>query len=467
MKPATASVFYVKDKTGNLLPVLVADDEAGNPRVVPEAVAFARTLRTKKPSSGHNLRSWITSLALFHDHIRLVQRTSVVENDGTPSLTLAESVWWFLQDRLKGVKTEDGAIDWPASKFPTVKRDHLAVLSFFRYCESRYRHLSLSPEFPFLSQDFKSACSALERISERRVQSLVLGHLEARKPKPAASPVSVPFTYVPSAPKQSHLSQSDVEKLILGTKSDVQKMAFILGAFGGIRGSEILHLWICDVIPGAHRPKYFPNTPACVEPLVILANPVHSTHVDELGTRNTSRLQWLQARGTLPRTMLPLDDGLRAGWKGMAIHNANLLISQVLWTDRAWASVFWDLFKRHRENTLAHIPSSVRTPYLFVNEDQRRLEFGRPMTLSNLRKSFDRAVVRAGLDSSLVTGIHCLRHFYTETLKRLSMSREDIQMFMHHRSPKSQDSYGNAVTIAEEKLRNAMQQRQQKKIEGR
>lgn len=467
MKPSTASVFYVKDNTGNLLPVLVADDEAGNPRIVPEAVAFARSLRTRKPSSGHNLRAWITSLALFHDHIRLVQRKSVVENDGTPSLTLAESVWWFLQDRLKGVRTEDGALEWPASKFPTVKRDHLAVLAFFRYCESRFRHLPLRPEFPFLAGDFKSACSALERISEKRIQNLVLGHLEARKPKAAASPVSVPFGYVPSERKQSHLSQSDVEKLILGTKSDVQKMAFILGAFGGIRGSEMLHLWICDVVPGAHRPKYFPNTPGCVEPLVILADPVHSTHVDELGTRKTSRLQWLEARGTLPRSLLPLDDGLRAGWKGMALHNASLRISQVLWSDRGWANVFWDLFIRHRQNTLANIPSSVRTPYLIVNEDQRRLEFGRPMTLSNLRKSFDRAVVRAGLDSSLVTGIHCLRHFYNETLQRLSMSRENVQMFMHHRSPTSQNSYGNDVTIAEEKLRTATKQRQQKTIEGK
>jgi len=239
-------------------------------------------------------------------------------------------------------------------------------------------------------------------------------------------------------------------------------MAFILAAFGGARASEILQLWVCDVHDGSRRPLYFPFEGPSDLPLVMLADPAHSRHVDAVGTRTETRLQRLAANGQTPRPMLPPTDPGHLGWKGIAYENHDLLISQIHWTDRSWARIFLDLFRRHRDRTLASIPAGDRTPFALVNDDPRRREFGRPMKMSNLRKAFLRACQRTGIDTDKVGGMHSLRHFYNETLKRLGLAEHEIQVCMHHRSLASQQAYGNNPAIAGQRLADALARIEQK-----
>lgn len=294
MEPVSASVFYVKDSKGVTVPVLVADDETGNPRIVPEALDFARHLAVLKRHTPKVVRSWLVTLGLFHDHVRHVQRNTVID-DADARLSLAESVSWFLNDRQSGVESPDGVLRWQPVKAETVERDRVALRAFSRFCVAHMEHLPLVPEpsGSFLPTDADTHKSVLTSLRQPGMQNRVLGHLEARKPKSDGHSIGIAFSGRRAAMRQSHLTKADVEKLILSTKSDTQKMAFILAAFGGARASEILQLWICDIEDGRRRPLYFPFDGPSDSPLVLLADPVHSRHVDSTGTRTESRMQRL------------------------------------------------------------------------------------------------------------------------------------------------------------------------------
>lgn len=461
MGPVTASVFYVKDRRGGTIPVLVADDEDGNPHVVPEALDFARFLASHNRHKTKSIRTWLTVLAFFHDHLRLIQSVAGAsrEAEGIAAPTgRADQVSWFLNDRLTGTESGDGTLKWEPLKSETVERDRFALKSFADFCVDKYGQdqEEREPKARFrLSDGFRDRGVA-DRLKDPRVSCRLLGHLEARKPRPARHGIGLPSTGRRSAMRQSHLTKADVDRLILSTKSDTQKMAFILAAFGGLRKSEIVQLWLCDVHDGNRRPSFFPNDGKSDLPLVIVADPVHSRLVDSVGTKTENRLQRLAKNGAQPRPLLPPNAPLHAGWKGIAYENQDLLASQIHWTDRAWAHVFLELFRRHRDTTLSSIPKADLTPYVFVNESVGNSGFGQPMTLSNLSKSFVRGCVRAGIDTGKVGGMHALRHFYVETLKRLGMAEHEIQSCMHHRSLASQGAYGNNAAIAAKRLSDAL-----------
>lgn len=463
MEPVSASVFYVKDTRGATIPVLVADDDSGNPRIIPEVLNFARALCAQRRQTPKVIRSWIVALALFHDHIRHVQRNTEIDG-GDARLSLAESVSWFLEDRLTGVVSPDEVLCWEPVKAETVERDRVAIRAFSRFCVDNHDHLPIVPEpsATFLPTDADTHKSVLTRLQQPGMQNRILGHLEARKQNPAGHTIGLPSVGRRGAMRQSHLTKAEVERLIRSTKSDVQKMAFILAAFGGARTSEIIQLWVCDIHDGSRRPMFFPSEAPSDLPLVMLADPVHSRHVDAVGTQTETRLQRLAANGLTPRPMLSPTDPSHVGWKGIAYENQDLLISQIHWTDRAWAQIFLDLFRRHRDRTLTQIPSADRTPFALVNDDPRRHEFGRPMKMSNLRKAFLRACEKGGINTGKVGGMHSLRHFYNETLKRLGLAEHEIQVCMHHRSLNSQEAYGNNPAIAGQRLEAALDRIEQK-----
>lgn len=460
MGPVTASVFYVKNGRGVTLPVLVADDEDGNPQLVPEASEFASHLAAQNRHTTKSIRSWITVLALFLDHVRLIQNDGDkgARKDGdAPHGNRVDQVSWFLNDRLSGVESADGLLKWPPVKSETVERDRFALTAFAEFCSEKYGTAGEDePQAkPRLSDGFRNR-SVADRLKDPRVSCRLLAHLEARKALPEANGSALSRTSRRGGSRRSNLTKAEVDRLILSTKSDAQKMAFILAAFGGLRQSEILQMWICDVHEGIRRPAFFPSEGKSDLPLVLVADPAHSRHVDFHGGRTETRTQVLAAKGARPRSVLPPNDPLRAGWKGIAYENPDLLVSQVHWTDRAWAHAFLELFRRHRDSTLSSIPKKDLTPYVFVNDAREKEQFGRPTTASNLSKAFLRACARAGVDTSKVGGMHSLRHFYTETLKRLGLAQHEIQACMHHRSIKSQSSYGNDPAILSKRLSDAL-----------
>jgi integrase len=447
--PVTASVFSVRDTHGLLIPVLMADGPDGTPAVVPEAVEFLRRLAVEGESLAR-MRSAATVLALLHDHLSFFCPGRVFTEGELP-----EAVASFLRDRRQGVTSEDGLLRWTPVRFETVKRDRHFLRMFSDFCAKSYGYFPLVPSsrrhpFPLNGADHGTL---IHRLSRSRHG--LLGHLAARGGYAPTTSVGIREKSPGRiSTRRSFLSKSAVIDLIESTRSPVQRLVFIQAAFGGQRISEILHTWRCDVLPGRQRPLLFSDDTASEVPLVLIAHPSQARYTGT-GDFTRDRLRHLsETYGLLPRNLV---EGTpeHAGWKDIAYDNQSLLISQVFWSDRAWAGIFMDLFRKIRDEILPLAGPDVASshPYLVVNDHHGRPGFGRPMKMPNILKAFRRAAAKLSIDESRhMGGIHGLRHFYKATLEEAGLSPDQIRMAMHHRSVTSQSSYGKSSALLNARL---------------
>ena len=219
----------------------------------------------------------------------------------------------------------------------------------------------------------------------------------------------------------------------------------VLGAGGGVRASDALHLFTTDVTedPARHGVAevrlYHP---------VDGAAPLHR----KLGTRTTerpTRTEYLNARfGLKPRTQLTGAE--RVGWKNLLLEvGAPHYYTTVHWLTSDWGQLFWQLYKLYVRNVL---PRGLNHPYLFVNltthckSDIGKPIFGEPYRLASyvgIDGAFARAVQVIGLEPRKGTGTtsHGLRHAYAQILNSAGIDVKIIQICLHHKSPDSQAVY--------------------------
>jgi integrase len=225
------------------------------------------------------------------------------------------------------------------------------------------------------------------------------------------------------------------------------KLATMLCAFGGLRMSEPLHLWVQDIqrVNG--------------EPVVFLKHPVRARVDHPLFGRMDRKSYLRQVCGMEPRTQIA--GRLHAGWKGIKCNN------------EFWAPLYWlpfpgmtDLFMETFQSYLFNIrPELMRKradrglpdhPFLLVsagrsNQAREMDSTGDPYTKVGFENAWVRAMARlrklSGNDPRLEvekrrgTTLHGLRHLYGGILAELGMSPEVIQQCMHHLSPLSQQTY--------------------------
>ena len=132
-------------------------------------------------------------------------------------------------------------------------------------------------------------------------------------------------------------------------------MAFLLMAYGGLRTSEIFHLWINDVIivDGLAR--------------VFVHDPQYSKI--ELNGKLVTRQEYLrQVYDAYPRTLAGIGDSARAGWKGMAHDYGGY--SVVYWIHPDIGKFYADL---HIEWVTQLRPSTADHPYYFVSMNLNRV----------------------------------------------------------------------------------------------
>lgn len=456
-EPQTASVFPVRCNDGTVLPLLVVDDPAdeSGARVVPEVTSFLRNLTTNGESLSTTLGA-ANTLALFHDFVHIAKRNSTFCPE-----RLAQFVAEFLRRRRHGSVTPDG-LNWRPVQYETVKRDKYYLEQFSIHCEATFGHWPLVPmkSLEEFKRNHHSLADVLRIVSNRK--RMLLGHIAGQmdwaKQKSEIELREKPVKRLTG--KRTHMPYELIEKVINATPSIVQRMCFILAAFGGQRTSEILHLWRTDVLPGRFRPHLFPDDEPTNVPLVVLAHPSQSQYVGELDISGKDRLQYLAERYELtPRN---LEDGKsrKSGWKGMDFDNDALHISQVFWIDRGWASIFFGLFQQLRDQVFSRMSPMLRNshPYLIVNDSIIKEEFGQPMTISNLRKAFARACARAGVPHLYHRGLHGLRHSYKARCKELGLTSEETRKAMHHKSVDSQEGYGQSSAELNRRLVNNLGQ---------
>ncbi|MGO7400362.1 hypothetical protein ACCS88_21265 [Rhizobium ruizarguesonis] len=221
-----------------------------------------------------------------------------------------------------------------------------------------------------------------------------------------------------------------------------QIVAFILFA-GGMRASELFHVWVQDV-QFVHG-----------EAFLFLHHPEDAMVIDRTG-KAVRRKERLLSKGRLPRTQLRKRDG--AGWKGLdgeadgaLIHwlpipelqnHLSLLLAKYLAVDRP--------------NTMRLRASRGLSDhdYLFVSpgdgySDGNR-EIGKPYTMAAFKAAWKRAIrttarrcndVALTVRKRMGTTIHGARHFYGCFLKTLGCDGELIARCMHHKNTETQRRY--------------------------
>lgn len=205
-------------------------------------------------------------------------------------------------------------------------------------------------------------------------------------------------------------------------------MAIALLAGGGLRKSEIFHIFTDDV-----RSKE-----------IRLYDPVcgriswRSKRTGEIMTGQ--RVEYLADQfQRLPRNRMPRGSAELSGWKSMLYdYGQPHFYASVQWISARQRMLFYSLYRIYRDVVL---PISGNHPYLFISTSQT--EFGQPWTIGAFNDAFGQALTRIGERADAADGLnpHGLRHLYGQTLVDMAMPPLIIQHAMHHKSIESQLVY--------------------------
>lgn len=233
----------------------------------------------------------------------------------------------------------------------------------------------------------------------------------------------------------------DEVRLLISREPNVAyKALFTLLAFGGVRISEALHMWQCDVLHPSLGTQMAGHPQDTL--FLVVAHPAESRYVGDFTSRKETRLQHLAHRyGMKPRHHLR--GYRRVGWKNPLETDDKLRLSQVFWADNGAAHDFAEYYAELRHFHTTH-RTSDRHPWLFVNVAKQGV--GDPIAYAKVREALTRGCHRIGLQPS-VSGrrIHGLRHAYKQQLEALRLSRRHIQICMRHKSINSQEDYARTI----------------------
>jgi integrase len=361
-------------------------------------------------------------------------------------------IWCYLDARYHGTSTSPAlsALNWKPVSYATVRGE-------FRTIANYYEHRGSSGDWE--SEGFESDHDLIDlakrirsECGERRSRFLVhLALSRARWDRLFGGGYVMPDLRVREAERSATtfslnrtIDLAEAKLIIKHEKNPFYRALWILGAFGGPRISEMLHMWQCDVLPastGRHVAGRNLDTL-----FVVIAEPAESTYLGDFTRSGPTRLQHLAERyGLQPRHHL--QGYRRVGWKNPLMTDSVLKLSEVFWSDNDMAAAFAECLVKLRAFHSVN-QTSQRHPYLFVNMHPGA-GFGEPIAYNKAREAFARACARVGLEPS-VNGrrIHGLRHIYKAQLTDLKMDRRHIQVAMRHKSADSQDDYGRTAEEA-------------------
>lgn len=201
---------------------------------------------------------------------------------------------------------------------------------------------------------------------------------------------------------------------------DYKSMAMVmLMHYGGLRVSELFHLFINDIVVAPELDDGI---------LVRVYDPVYGEPPDNFFS---TRLEYLNINfGLMPRNKMY--GKLEAGWKNPLLTDKRRFF-EVYFSSSERAREFKSIWINYLK--LQYINPSIGKahPYLFVNS------YGNPETIANFRKLYVNGLEKIGLQSkkNLGTTFHGHRHSYGYRLAEMGLSQVEIQKCLHHRHPES------------------------------
>jgi len=206
---------------------------------------------------------------------------------------------------------------------------------------------------------------------------------------------------------------------------------------GGLRHSEVFHLWVHDVYADPQDPEmavvriYHPSEG---KPPEDFKNPRDGKHV-------SNREAYLLLKyGLLPRHRYADNDKRFVGWKEPRLDNDDDKYMHVYWMPKEWGYIFMHVWKMYMAQRLREGISDAH-PFAFVNHHHKYT--GEMMPLRTQRESHKTAVEKIGLVVSKKNGTseHGHRHAYGQRLKNAGIEERIRQVAMHHKSIESQKVY--------------------------
>lgn len=206
---------------------------------------------------------------------------------------------------------------------------------------------------------------------------------------------------------------------------------------GGLRHSEVFHLWVQDVF---HDPE---DSNLAV---VRVYHPCegkapHDFKNPTTGKYITTRESYLLLKyGLLPRNMYSAQDKRFAGWKEPRLDNDEDKYLHVYWLSKEWGYIFMYVWKMYMAKRLRDGIKDTH-PFAFVSHSPKTR--GEMMPLRTQRESHEKAIEKIGLTVGKHFGTtpHGHRHAYGQRLKNANIDDRIKQVAMHHKSIESQKVY--------------------------
>lgn len=208
------------------------------------------------------------------------------------------------------------------------------------------------------------------------------------------------------------------------------RMIVLLMHEGGLRLSEVLHIWVTDV---------FADPADSEQAVVRVYHPSDGLiQYDDARTgrsNSITRSQYLRlVYDRAPLTEAP--GKRRVGWKDPLLTNRHDRYLHVFWRSVRAARLFMSMFTEYMQIR----PRASSHPYVFIATG------GNTMTEDGFEKVHSVAIRRLGLavGKNLGTTPYGHRHAYGKYLRRIGMDKKVIQIAMHHKSVLSQEVYTEA-----------------------
>jgi len=191
--------------------------------------------------------------------------------------------------------------------------------------------------------------------------------------------------------------------------------------YGGLRKSEIFHIYTSDITLNPNKPK---------EALVRVYHPELGTSPDPYFK---NRREYLLAKTSYkPRNNYLFSERLYAGWKTPLL-TSKLGYFEVVFNPPEKAKEFFLIWANYLKYQRVEPSKSNPHPFAFKNT------LGEPETIKNFQRLHKKAVERIGLTckKSLGTTEHGHRHAYGFRARQAGLNQVEIQKAMHHKSPTS------------------------------
>lgn len=207
------------------------------------------------------------------------------------------------------------------------------------------------------------------------------------------------------------------------------KLVLLLMHGGGLRESEVLTLWVTDVLEDPYDPDIA---------IVRIYNEIDGKAPNGWRSRNgtQNREAYLKEEyGRIPR--IRMRGTMHIGWKNRVVDHRDNYI-QVQWFPSDYGKVFmslWKSYQKYRASIECH------HPYAFISFHHRA--FGNPYTLNAFHENYAASLRRIGLVPNKAEGLgpHGHRHSYGRRLDRSGLNPLIIRRCMHHKSLESQLPY--------------------------